>query len=286
MKQMEGRKKIMKFVKKIFSVKDNSNFYKIVTILGIKFKILNLKKVVPTLERVININDFIRDSFTENGASPELILYLSTIFTSPQMCKNLSNESWLIYISCLISANQTSKALSILKEYINIYGYKDIERYLYISHFAYINNYRTDIIEKSNKIFLKLKEQDENKYFEKLLRNKTIAIVGNGPQEIGLSKGAEIDAHDVVVRLNNYRVNGYERDYGSKTDIWVRGFGGDDILDYTATNDYIYSGITGNYFRFPIFWEKQLNILYRDLIEKKCILDILIHFCIHNAEMS
>ena len=54
--------------------------------------------------------------------------------------------------------------------------------------------------------------------------NGTIAIVGNGPGELGLNKGAEIDAHDNVLRFHNFLLDGYENDYGHKTTHWVNSF--------------------------------------------------------------
>lgn len=56
-------------------------------------------------------------------------------------------------------------------------------------------------------------------YFSK---NKSIAIVGNSGRELGKNKGAEIDSHDIVIRFNNFPAEGYEKDYGVKTNVWVR----------------------------------------------------------------
>jgi len=58
--------------------------------------------------------------------------------------------------------------------------------------------------------------------FGALVAGRTVAVVGNGPGCLGRGLGAEIDAHDLVVRFNNYP-SGYEADYGARTDVWVRG---------------------------------------------------------------
>ena len=63
---------------------------------------------------------------------------------------------------------------------------------------------------------------------DKFLSGKTIAVVGNGPGEIGKGLGMEIDGHDVVIRFNNYQTKGFENDYGSRTDVWMKG-GTDDV---------------------------------------------------------
>jgi len=60
---------------------------------------------------------------------------------------------------------------------------------------------------------------------KKLLENKTFAIVGNSPKELGLRKGPHIDSHDIVFRFNNFDTGpDYSDDYGSKTDVWVCSF--------------------------------------------------------------
>lgn len=49
---------------------------------------------------------------------------------------------------------------------------------------------------------------------------KTVVLVGNGPSVQGTRLGRIIDAHDEVVRFNNYRLRGFEDDIGSKTTLW------------------------------------------------------------------
>ena len=58
--------------------------------------------------------------------------------------------------------------------------------------------------------------------FGQLVAGRSIAVVGNGPGCLGAGRGEEIDAHDLVVRFNNHPT-GFEADYGSRTDVWVRG---------------------------------------------------------------
>lgn len=56
----------------------------------------------------------------------------------------------------------------------------------------------------------------------KELYGKSIAIVGNSPCELNKRKGSDIDAHDVVIRFNNFQINQeLELDYGKKTTIWA-----------------------------------------------------------------
>ena len=48
-----------------------------------------------------------------------------------------------------------------------------------------------------------------------------IAVVGSSGNLLHRSRGAEIDAHDVVIRMNDVSVAGFEEDVGSRTDIRV-----------------------------------------------------------------
>ena len=62
-------------------------------------------------------------------------------------------------------------------------------------------------------------------YFSSL-RGKSIAVVGSADYTVNPpadSQGAEIDAHDVVIRFNSYTLNTEEcRKYlGTRTDVWV-----------------------------------------------------------------
>ncbi|CAD6258232.1 unnamed protein product [Miscanthus lutarioriparius] len=50
-------------------------------------------------------------------------------------------------------------------------------------------------------------------------RAATCAVVGNSGILLGSRRGAQIDAHDLVIRLNNARVAGFARDVGARTGI-------------------------------------------------------------------
>lgn len=56
---------------------------------------------------------------------------------------------------------------------------------------------------------------------DSILCARSLAIVGNAPTELGLGRGAEIDAHEHVVRFNNAPTAGHEQDYGARMDGWA-----------------------------------------------------------------
>ncbi|WP_170606515.1 glycosyltransferase family 29 protein [Ruegeria arenilitoris] len=58
-------------------------------------------------------------------------------------------------------------------------------------------------------------------FIDRYDEGKTVAIVGNAPTLANTGLGKWIDSHDIVVRFNDCRVNGYERDVGSRTSILV-----------------------------------------------------------------
>lgn len=51
-------------------------------------------------------------------------------------------------------------------------------------------------------------------------RPKTVVLVGNGPSVDGSGLGRIVDAHDEVVRFNNFRLHGFEEDIGTRTTLW------------------------------------------------------------------
>ena len=47
-----------------------------------------------------------------------------------------------------------------------------------------------------------------------------VILVGNGPSVLNHELGDAIDSHDIVVRFNSYRIEGYEASVGKRTDFW------------------------------------------------------------------
>jgi tetratricopeptide (TPR) repeat protein len=47
-----------------------------------------------------------------------------------------------------------------------------------------------------------------------------VVLVGNAPTVLGSKLGRTIDAHDCVIRLNDFRTTGFEADVGRKTSLW------------------------------------------------------------------
>jgi hypothetical protein len=46
--------------------------------------------------------------------------------------------------------------------------------------------------------------------------DKSVIVVGNSPKILGKNLGKFIDSHDIVVRINKFQIDGYEKDVGTK----------------------------------------------------------------------
>ena len=241
-----------KLLQKIFSIK-NEEDNKVFTVFGFKIKFFNAKKCCKDLCKKLNeesralkktkselktVNQKLKTTNQELiqiknkdylqayrimrffGATDELMSWFKLPKQLGMLRHNGNNKIWLVYIMCLLQRQEIGEALEVLKEYSFCFGNKNIELYPPISHFAHKNSITNELIEKSALAYDAILNSSKNKVLEKMLKNKTIAVVGNGPSEIGKNKGVQIDNHDIVIRFNNFVTNGYENDYGSKTDIW------------------------------------------------------------------
>ena len=166
----------------------------------------------------------------------------------------------------LILEKQYDKAKILLRRSLPLFGYVWMGCDLNVLSFAYEQGYVTDVTRKGYEILQVVNKNLEENLFENYLKGKTIAIVGNGGMELGKGKGKEIDAHDIVIRFNNYP-KGYEKDYGSKTSIWARGEGAsaDDLDTLQCRNvddiDFIVQRL--NSANYNLSYEKQFDDLYQ-----------------------
>ena len=53
--------------------------------------------------------------------------------------------------------------------------------------------------------------------------NKKVVVVGSAPTLLLKELGSKIDEFDIVIRINNYVIEGYEKHVGTKTNIFARG---------------------------------------------------------------
>ena len=205
-------------LKKIFSF-EKSDFGIIIYFLGIKIKFSGTKsKGFKKRNKFLFdfVNDYILFNWYEKGATESLLTILNFLYRSN------GNREWVLILICLLlEKGKKEEALQKLNTYIHMYGYFRISELLPVANLAHENGCTDQEIQKSSKLFIEFKKNKDA--FKGLVTNKKVAIVGNSPCEKGKNKGQEIDAHDVVVRFNRIdKISGLEKDYGSKTTIWVR----------------------------------------------------------------
>ena len=129
----------------------------------------------------------------------------------------------LLYISFLIWSNFDDEALKWAEKYYINYGAKGFDLYLPV---AYLVKNRLHVSSETIDLSCKQYEslmQNEG-VFENLLADAGagIALVGNSPCEQGKGNGFEIDSHDIVIRMNDYKVaSDFTHDYGEKVSIWA-----------------------------------------------------------------
>lgn len=101
------------------------------------------------------------------------------------------------------------------------------------------------------------------KFFERneKVNNKKVIVIGNSPNVINYEVGDQIDDFDVVIRVNDFRTIGFEKNVGRKTDKVVTTF---------ATNFKTkeYDSISANQVLMSLFDKKGQTKYLNDRIEK------------------
>lgn len=151
---------------------------------------------------------------------------LNIIFKLIEKEKNWQEKihcvTYLHYISLLIFEKKYEKATELLKDYNKRHGDNLIANLLPVAWFAQKNGIESEIIQTSAKIWEHILLVEKNNDFGRYIKNKTIALVGNGPQEAGKKLGNLINNYDIVIRMNKFSTSiDYQADYGSKVNVWA-----------------------------------------------------------------
>jgi hypothetical protein len=164
--------------------------------------------------------------------------YFSSLYSQNQETGHLT---WLITISKSYIDGDQIFAEKLLRLYLAKFGRQDLVLFESVCCLAAdigMNDIETD---KVIEIYDEVRKIRAEQRFERLLKSaKNIAIVGRSPILLNKNLGAEIDAHDVVIRFNNgdsgdWASGKYEADYGNKIDVslvnrFVRNTNGKDVL--------------------------------------------------------
>jgi len=206
---------------------------------------------------------FIHEIWNTSGATPELIDTLKVWEQSWWCWKNDKPDIFLIYICCLLEMGDNNEAKRVLKKFIENKGFNDIWKYMPVARLFVDMGYKDFTIEKSAFVFERFEKNRSENTLLKLLIDKSIAVIGNGPSELGKNRGKEIDSHEIVIRMNNFQFDGYECDYGTKTNIWVRN-AHRDLIDRDIIEDVDYILWESDYWHIHI-QQNHLDLMFRDV---------------------
>ena len=188
------------------------------------FKLAIKYDIKETTFPIYYLMDFI---WRYDGVTNELLELGEEFFNSPYAYAEGVSRGWLIYISSLIEIRHEDKALIVLEKYYENFKDKDIHNFYPVSDFMMRKFIDKQVIinekiQKSAYVFRIIQNNMKQNIWEKYLTGKRVAIVGSSDRERGLNHGEYIDNFDVVIRFNNFKTKGYEKDYGSKVDVWTR----------------------------------------------------------------
>ena len=138
------------------------------------------------------------------------------------ICKNINIKDLINYHpnirNILLFNMRKYNIIDNLDFYLRNKYFNNSHYYFGLENFQELNetSYYYDMFSIIDNIKINISE------FEKFIKNKSIAIVGNSSTIMNENKGNEIDSHDIVVRFNNYPVDySLQTHTGSKTDIWA-----------------------------------------------------------------
>ncbi|WP_309067380.1 glycosyltransferase family 29 protein [Microbacterium sp.] len=164
----------------------------------------------------------LRAEWRDRGPSEMLLAQARAMQDNTIAWNALHPSTWLVYAGALAERGETDAAGRILRRYAAKFGADGIAQVLPLARLAHEIGLRTAAIDRAAAVTNAFTAAGAADRFRAIVEKGTVAVVGNGPGNLDTGRGAEIDAHDVVIRFNNHP-DGYEDDYGSRTDIWVRG---------------------------------------------------------------
>lgn len=205
-----------------------------------------------------------RVEFRDRGATPALLALAESQSANTIAWQILPRKTWLVFAAAQLEAEDRAGAERTLRTYAAKLGLAGLDECLPVAAFARELGLRTPEIDRAAVIADVLCRSREGGRFRDLVTGRSVAVVGNGPGNIGTRRGAEIDAHDVVIRFNNFPT-GFESDYGTRTDIWVRG-AHEDVRDRPSIEEFSLVLWEMDFFRNLIEHPSHAEILFRDAL--------------------
>lgn len=162
------------------------------------------------------------------------ILYLGDAFgDGEEFCSNIIHSNnfekytpygYMLLCNFFLYKNQLENAKKSLDMYVKKMGRRGIDEWLAVANFAYQNGMKEFSLQRA--VFNEIINTTKEDLFSQKIQGRTVALIGNGPQELGRNQKKVIDSHEIVIRMNAYDLTpGYVKDYGEKCDIWYQYLG-------------------------------------------------------------
>lgn len=206
----------------------------------------------------------LRAEWRDRGATDTLLAQARAMQDNTIAWNTVHPSTWLVFAGALAEHGEHDTALRILSRYAAKFDPDGIAQVLPLARLARDAGLRSAAIDRAAAVTDVLTAGRGADRLRALVAEGTVAVVGNGPGNLGTGRGAEIDAHDVVIRFNNHP-EGYEQDYGSRTDVWVRG-AHRDVRDRHDLQRYALVLWEMDLFRNVLEDPSHLDILYRDAL--------------------
>ena len=165
-------------------------------------------------EKIQNKNQYVSAIWNAEGANDKLVDFLEQWMFADG---SISDKARLIYLCCLLERGQEELATVGLRKYCEERGTKLVCDFLPLAWLAVRIGIGGDVMKKAAAVFSRLEKERKENGFQTALQQNSFAVVGNSPDIIGDGTGEEIDARDLVFRMNTYIINqDTVRDTGEK----------------------------------------------------------------------
>lgn len=126
-------------------------------------------------------------------------------------------------LSLMLHDGEEERAVEALRRHRELFGETALSEYLPVAALAVREGEDDVAVRQAAELFGAFEKGMLNKAFERRIKGRRVAVVGNGPQEMGSGNGPLIDGYDEVVRFNDFSGKGeFAADYGSRTTIWSK----------------------------------------------------------------
>lgn len=206
-----------------------------------------------------------RVEWRDQGPTAYLLDRARSMMLNTVAWRLLPPAMWMVYCAVLLEHGDRATAERLLRSYLAQGLPADaIARCLPVARLARDLGLASDAALRSATAADALEQAQQHDAFARLVATGSVAVVGNGPGNLASGLGDEIDRHDVVIRFNNFP-DGYAADYGTRTDIWVRG-AHRDVRDRADVESFSLVLWEMDLFRNLLEAPAHSEILYRDTL--------------------